>query len=124
MRPVRPTLAGSLLLLSACSAAPPQPGLPALRTSADEASQRELQQVLSSALNGVQVTLAPDAFTTTSRLSIEPTRKDRLGQAPEPGRIYEPPRQFELVIDGSQCFLVDGDTELRWLLNDTDCEAR
>ena len=39
----------------------------------------------------------------------------------EPGRDYGQPERFQLVIDGRQCFLVHGNTGLRWLLNETTC---
>ena len=111
-----------IVLLGACSAAPSQPDIPAVRTSLEQSSLDELNQVVRSALGGVPVTLAEDALTTSSRLTIEPARHRQLGGGVEPGRSYERPRHFDLVRDGGKCFLVDDDTKLRWLLADTRCE--
>jgi len=112
-----------LLLMAAasCSAPALQPDRPALRTSTGETSLRELQQVVSAALDGVDVTLADDALTTSSSMTIERARQRSLGRPTEPGRNYEQPQRFQLVIDGGQCFLVHGNTGLRWLLADTTC---
>ena len=110
-------------LLAGCSAPPPQPDVPALRTSDSQASHRELEQVVSSALNGVDVTLADDVLMQDSFLTLERRRQQRIGSPPEPGRDYGRPHRFQLVLDGGRCFLVHDETGLRWMLRETTCEA-
>lgn len=95
---------------------------PAVRTSLTAASKTELEQVVSAANGGVAVTLAEDALTTSSVLIIERGMRRRIEGPPELGRDYGRPQRFQLVIDGGQCFLVQEETELRWLLADTRCE--
>ena len=99
-----------------------QPDTPAVRTSLTAASKTELEQVVSAANGGVAVTLADDALTSSSVLIIERGMRRRIDAPPELGRDYGRPQRFQLVIDGGQCFLVQEDTELRWLLADTRCE--
>lgn len=114
-------LFATLCLQSGCSTVP-EPGVPALRTSGTAASLEELTGVVRSALNGVPVTLADDVLMTESRLTIERSATQRIGQPQMPGRSYERPEHFDLVLDGRQCFLVHADTELRWMLVETTCE--
>lgn len=111
------------LVAAGCSTPSLQPDVAALRTSQDEASKTELEQVLSTAMNGVDVTIADDALTTSSRLILERGSRRQIDRPPEPGRSYDRPDHFQLVLDGRRCFLVHEETGLRYLLRDTDCEA-
>ena len=115
------------LAIAACTGACSAPGVqqtdtPAVRTSLTSASKTEIEQVISAANGGVAVTIAEDALATTSVLIIERGLDRRIDRPPELGRDYGRPQRFQLVIDGGQCFLVEEDTELRWLLADTRCE--
>lgn len=114
--------AAGALFLAGCSAPPPQPDVAALRTSDTEASRIELEQVVSSALDGVDVTLADDVLMQASYLTLERRRQERLGSPPEPGRDYGRPQRFQLVLDGGRCFLVHDATGLRWMLRETTCD--
>lgn len=115
------------LAIAACAGACSAPGIqqpdtPAVRTSLTAASKTEIEQVISAASGGVAVTIAENALTTSSMLVIERGLDRRIDRPPELGRDYGRPQRFQLVIDGGQCFLVQEDTELRWLLADTRCE--
>lgn len=118
--------AGAAFLL-ACTGCSSTTGLqadtPALRTSGTDASRTEIEQVISSALGGVAVTVADDALTQDSVLIIERGLRRRVDAPPELGRDYGRPQRFQLVIDGRQCFLVHEETRLRWLLAETRCAA-
>lgn len=109
------------LAVGACSGAAVQPDVPALRTGVTQASTQEIAQTVSTAMNGVPVTVADDALTTESTLLIERSTQRALGRPQVPGRSLERPQHFQLVVDASQCFLVHRETGLRWLLAETEC---
>lgn len=115
----------SWLLLAAlpgCGSNGIAPDIGAIRTSVTPESQAELEQVLTSA-TGNTVTIAEDALTDGSFLTLERRRNQAIDRPPEPGRDLGMPLHFQLVIDGRQCFLVDQGSGLRWLLSSTTCEA-
>lgn len=112
-----------LVLVTACNSAPVQPDVPAVIVEPDDSSRAELRQVISTALNGADITLADDALTLESSLSIEHPQHRGIEQQPLRGRDLGRPETFHLVLDGSQCVLVHDNTELRWLLLDTECRA-
>ena len=113
------TVAASLL--AACSASNVQPDVPALRTSTSSESRAEIEQTISTAMNGVPVTIADDALTEESTLLIERSRSRSIERPPEPGRSMERPQHFQLIVDARQCFLVHEETGLRWMLPATEC---
>lgn len=119
---VRHAAAALACLLGACHTAPVAPaGEPAVIVDADDASRTELRQVVSTALNGAQVTLADDALTTSSVLYIENNPRRTLDDPRLDGRNLGRPERFDLVLDGNRCTLVHDDTGVRWLLFDTEC---
>lgn len=119
-----PALAVAALLLAACSSEPVAPaGEPALIVNPDAESREELRDVVSTALNGADVTLADDALTTESVLLIERSPRQSIDNPELGGRDLGTPQRFELVLDGRQCTLVHRNTGLRWLLLDTECAA-
>jgi len=90
----------------------------AVIVNADDASRAALQSTLDGILNTV-VTIAPDAFTTSSVLVIERNPPRNL-QNPNPqGRNMDTPIQFRLVKSGKDCILVDQRDESRHLLENT-----
>jgi len=112
----------AVLVLTACSTAPIQNDIPALLSNASAETRLELEQAMSAALDGVEITIAIDAFTQFSVLTIERGMHRSIGRSPEMGRDLGQPEHFQLMIDGPQCVLVHQRTELRWLLNRTTCE--
>ncbi|MCI0434935.1 MAG: hypothetical protein L0271_15035, partial [Gemmatimonadetes bacterium] len=61
-------------LLTGCRSLDAEQEVPAIVTAPDSASRAELERVVSNALNGVPVTLADDALTRESALTIEHIR--------------------------------------------------
>lgn len=108
-------------VLAACSASGVQPDVPALRTSTSAESRAEIEQTVSTAMNGVPVTVADDALTAESTLLIERSRSRSIERPSEPGRSMERPQHFQLIVDARQCFLVHEETGLRWMLPATEC---
>jgi outer membrane lipopolysaccharide assembly protein LptE/RlpB len=79
---------------------------PAVIAPATQQSRAELARVVSSALNGQRVTLADDALTRDSVLTIERgTPPGAQGRAAT-GRTIEEPERFTLVLRNSRCVLV------------------
>lgn len=112
-----------IVALVACSAPETNPDIAALRANANLESTTELQNVVSSALDGVAITIADDALTRDSTLIIERGMRRRIDGPPELGRDLGRPQHFQLVVDARQCFLVHQETGLRWMLTATECVA-
>ncbi|MDH5312204.1 MAG: hypothetical protein OEY08_19915 [Gammaproteobacteria bacterium] len=111
------------MLLGACGSPPAQPDVPALLTNASPATRAEIEGIVSTALNGAPVTIADDALSVDSLLIIERATSRSIDRPPELGRDLGRPERFQLVIDGSKCFLVHERTGLRWMLAEAQCRA-
>ena len=111
------------LLLTGCGALRAEQEAPALIAKSSAESRAELARVVSSALGGVPVTLADDALTRESELTIEraPLRDERglLLNGRELGR----PEQFRLLKVGADCVLEHQRTGQRWKLTQASCVA-
>ncbi len=94
-----------------------QPAVVAAHTAQ---SRAELARVVSAAFNGQPVTLADDALTRESVLTIERrTPPGEQGRAAT-GRTLEAPARLKLVLRGAKCFLRAADGR-EWELNETQC---
>lgn len=112
-------LAPALLTPVACGTlgAQEQPALIAAHT---EQSRAELARVVSAAFNGQPVTLADDALTRESQLTIERrTPPGPQGRAAT-GRTLEEPQRFDLVLRTGRCLLVRADGR-EWELTEARC---
>jgi hypothetical protein len=86
-------------------------------------SRAELERVISSALGGAPVTLADDALTSTSELTIERARpRDSQGRLIN-GRELGRPEHFRLLKVGTDCVLVHEASGQRFTLAHTTCVA-
>lgn len=109
-------------LLSACASSQAQPDAPAVITQPSAASRAELLAAVSSALNVANVTLADDALTKTSTLTIERTRlRDASGRQLS-GRDLDKPQLFQLVKNDTHCVLIHEGSSKRIALPKTTCE--
>jgi hypothetical protein len=94
---------------------------PAVIAAHTEESRAELTRVVSAAFNGQPVTLAEDALTRESVLTIErrtpPGPQGRLAT----GRSLEAPERLNLVLRGTRCFLVREADGREWELNEARC---
>ena len=95
---------------------------PARIVNADADSRAALQAAVNEAL-GTEVLLAQDALTDTSLLTIERWPAGTMENPVPQGRSLERPVLFRLVINGSDCILIDQRNESRHVLEDTDCAA-
>jgi len=89
-------------------------------TNPDAASRAALQAAVNAALN-TNVRISATALTDGDLLTIE-TNPPRTMENPNPqGRILEMPVRFHLVINGTDCVLVDQRDQVRYLLANTGC---
>jgi len=118
--PIRMSLlAAAAIAPIACGtlSAQEQPAVVAAHTAQ---SRAELARVVSAAFNGQPVTLADDALTRESVLTIERrTPPGEQGRAAT-GRTLEAPARLNLVLRGAKCFLRAADGR-EWELNETQC---
>jgi hypothetical protein len=109
-------------VFAACQTMATEQDRPARIVDSDDASRAALQSVVNEVLN-TEVLLADTALTDSSLLVIE-RNPPRTMQNPHPqGRVMEAPIQFRLVINGSNCILVDERDGARYVLSNTECEA-
>ncbi len=113
-------------LLSAAAFAPSACGTlgaqeqPAVIAGHTEQSRTELERAASSAMNGQLVTLADDALTRESVLTLERrTPPGPQGRAAT-GRTLEEPVRLELVLRSGRCLLVTADGR-EWELTEARC---
>jgi hypothetical protein len=100
--------AATALAAAACGSLAAQEQ-PAVIASPTADSRAALARVVASAMNGQPVTLADDALTRDSTLTIErATPSGPQGRAAT-GRTVEEPVRFSLVVRGSRCVLVRAD---------------
>lgn len=111
------------LTLSACGSLRAEPESPALLTQPSTESRAELERVISNALGGAPVTLADDALTRASELTIERARpRDAQGRLLN-GRELGRPEHFRLLKVDSDCVLVHERSGQRFTLVQTHCVA-
>ena len=105
-----------------CKNVAPDADLAALIINPDAASRAALQAVVNAALH-TDVTLADDALTETSILTIERKIPQSIEGSPAQGRNMEMPIQFRLVVNGAECILIDQRDMSRAVLKDTVCAS-
>ena len=110
----------AMLALTACQTMSADQDQPALITEPNDASRAALQETINNALHS-SVTLADDALTKSSVLTVELNPPAKI-QNPNPlGRDMGRPIQFRLVLNQSACILIDQRDDSRYVLNDTTC---
>jgi hypothetical protein len=115
---------GTLLwfTLTGCQTVDTDLDRPARIINADDDSRAALQATINEVL-GTEVLLAEDALTDGSLLTIERWPAGTMENPVPQGRILERPIQFRLVINESDCILIDQRNESRNRLKDCECEA-
>lgn len=95
---------------------------PARIVDNNDASRAVLQETVN-AVFGTHVTLADDALTDASVLTIERSPRPTMENPNPLGRNMEMPIQLRLVINGTDCILIDQRDRSRHILANTSCEA-
>jgi|TARA_B110000196_G_scaffold261288_1_gene232731 hypothetical protein len=110
------------VVMLGCQTVEPDYDKPARIINVDDASRSALQNAVNTAI-GTNVTLADNALTDTSLLTLE-NRPPRSMTNPNPqGRIMEMPIQFQLIKNGNDCILINQRDRSRQVLSGTSCEA-
>ena len=108
------------MMLAGCQSMATGGDVAARITNPTGASNAALQAAVNDALNA-EVLLADDALTTTSNLSVERRPPPGVQGQLATGRNMEPPFRFQLVLNNSNCVLIDTRDESRYPLENTTC---
>ncbi|GGF78601.1 hypothetical protein [Alteromonas lipolytica] len=113
----------SLALASGCAPTSVQPAQPATVTALSTSQKQQLETVISDWFGGVKVTLADNAFTDSSSVSIE--RREHLDNQGNPieGRHNNAVYSFSLLKQGQDCWLQNERTSQKVLLNGITCDT-
>jgi hypothetical protein len=95
---------------------------PARIVNPDAASRAALQKAVNTAMH-TDVTLAEDALTKSSLLTIERNPPRTMSNPNPQGRIMEAPFRFRLVTNNGECILIDERDQTRHILPATSCVA-
>jgi len=106
-----------------CQTTPPTKGEPAILTNPSIETTGELNRVVSQALNGVAVNIAPDALTTNSTLIIERANHRTISGDPMMGRRMDRPDHFSLSLSHRRCVLTHEQTSTHYALKNVKCMA-
>jgi uncharacterized lipoprotein YbaY len=121
---VRPVvLLLSVVAFAGCKNVAPETDQPAVIVNPDSASRAALQAAVNGALQ-TDVALADDALTQDSLLVIERRIPQTVEGSDAGGRTMQAPIQFQLVLNGADCVLVDQRNQARTILADTDCAIK
>lgn len=99
-------LAPLIVAAAACRPGAVREDVPALLVAPTPAARDEVAAAIASALRGTPISIAPDALTRASLLTLE--RREPAGpeRRTATGRVLGMPERFRLVTDGSRCYLV------------------
>ncbi len=115
-------IAGVALTMVGCQTLASGEDVAARITNPTDHSRAVLQNAVNDALN-TDVALADDALTDSSVLTIERHPPRSMQSPPAQGRNMDTPIQFTLVLNGSDCILIDQRDNSRYLLEKTTCVA-
>jgi hypothetical protein len=119
---IKATTMLAVLTLTACQTMSADQDQAARMSEATDASRAALQETINSALH-TNVMLADNALTDSSVLTIELNPPGTMQDQVPLGRDMGKPIQFRLVLNQSDCILIDQRDGTRHVLNDTTCVA-
>jgi hypothetical protein len=115
-------LIASALNIAGCQTVGPEHEVPARIINPDDASRAALQETVNKIM-GSNVTIANNALTTSSYLTIENRPQPTMENPVPMGRDYQRPVTLRLVMDDTECVLIDERNGARYLLRNTRCIA-
>lgn len=117
-----PIIAAVLAVIgSACHTTAQAKAVPATLKSADENAMQALKATLAKAMNTSKVELGASDPTRSSSLTVLP--KSVVGLRGGNQANYALPTQFDLFMEGSDCYLVKRGTETKIMLEGVACQA-
>lgn len=106
-----------------CASTAASKGAPAMLTAPSAQTTAELQEIVSKALHGADVTIAPDVLLTDTTLFIErPEHRAPNGMIMD-GRRMDKPDHFALSLSGSRCILTHEETGIHYILKTAKCKT-
>jgi hypothetical protein len=114
-------IAGIALVMVGCQTLANSDDLAARITNPTAHSRAALQNTVNDVLM-TDVALAPDALTDSSVLIIEQHPPRNMQSPPSQGRNMDTPIRFRLVLNGSDCILIDQRDNSRYVLKMTTCK--
>ncbi len=118
----RAVIVGVVLATVGCQTLAGGEDVSARITDPTDHSRAALQNAVNDALN-TDVALADDALTASSVLIIVRNPPRNMQSPPAQGRNMDMPIRFRLVLNGSDCILIDQRDDSRYLLEKTTCAA-
>lgn len=115
-------ISGLLFALAGCQTLATDSDVAARITNSTDDSRKALQSAVNAALDA-NVTLANDALTDSSVLTIERNPPRSMENLPAQGRNMDMPMQFRLVLNDGDCVLIYTADDSRRKLADTSCVA-
>lgn len=115
-------IAGLLLAAAGCQTLATDDDIAARIANPTDDSRKALQNAVNAALD-TNVTLANDALTDSSVLTIERNPPRSLENLPAQGRNMDIPMRFRLVLNDGDCVLIYTVDDSRRKLADTSCIA-
>ena len=115
-------LIAAALHAGGCQTVGPEHEIPARIINPDDASREALQDAVNKIM-ARNVTIPDTALTTSSYLTIENRPQPTMENPVPMGRDYQRPVTLRLVIDDTECVLVDERNSARYLLRNTRCVA-
>ena len=115
-------IAGIALVMVGCQTLANGEDVAARITNPTVDSRAALQNTVNDALM-TDVALAADALTDSSVLIIEQHPPRNMQSPPLQGRNMDTPIRFRLVLNGSDCILIDQRDNSRYVLEMTTCAA-
>ena len=115
-------LLSGLAILYGCQTTGHGNDTPARIAEPSDASRMELHVTVNEALN-TEVLLADDALMSNSTLTVERNPPAGMQGQLATGRNMDAPIRFQLVMNDSNCVLIDTRDQSRYLLENTTCVA-
>ncbi len=115
-------IAGIAFVMVGCQTLANGEDVAARITNPTDHSRAALQNIVNDVLN-TNVALADDALTDSSVLIIEQHPPRNMQSPPSQGRNMDAPIQFRLVLNDSDCILIDQRDNSRYVLEMTTCAA-
>jgi len=115
-------LAGALWA-AACQTPPTEPPQPALITEMTPETQARIEAVVSEALGGRTIRISDQDLSGSSTLIIEPPSVRSRDGMPIDGRSMEKPDHFDLMLAGTECYLLHRQSGQKYRLDDIGCVA-
>jgi hypothetical protein len=115
-------IAGIALVMVGCQTLANGEDVAARITNPTAHSRAALQNTVNDVLM-TDVALAADALTDSSVLIIEQHPPRNMRSPPSQGRNLDMPIRFRLVLNGSDCILIDQRDNSRYVLEMTTCAA-